>query len=186
MQTEQNLTGYSPIDKPWLKYYSEEAINALLPECTAYEYLLEKNKDALSDTALIYFKRKISYGEMFKCIDSTAVAFSALGVKQGDIVALALPNIPENIYCVYGLNKLGAIADMVDLRSKGDTLLHYFKESKATVAVICSLFSENNFEILTQTTIKKLIVVSPFDSLSAPLKLLMKSKEKNFLCWIAL
>ena len=32
-------TGYPSIDKPWLKYYSEEAINAELPECTIYEYL---------------------------------------------------------------------------------------------------------------------------------------------------
>ena len=177
--TEKKLTGYPSIDKPWLKYYSEEAINAPLPQGTAYEYLLEKNKHALGDSALIYFKRKISYGKMFEYIDNAADAFSSLGVKRGDIVALALPNVPENIYCMYGLNKLGAIADMIDLRSKGDTLLHYLKESEATVAVICSLFAENTFEILLQTNIKKLIVVSPFDSLYAPLRFLMKIKAKK-------
>ena len=32
----QQLTGYPSIDKPWLKYYSEEAINAPLPECSLY------------------------------------------------------------------------------------------------------------------------------------------------------
>jgi len=31
---EHKLTGYPSIDKPWLKYYSEAAINAPLPECT--------------------------------------------------------------------------------------------------------------------------------------------------------
>ncbi len=174
--TEKELTGYPSIDKPWLKYYSEEAINTPLPKGTAYEYLFEKNKNALSDTALIYFKRKISYGKMFEYIDKAAEAFHTLGIKKNDIVALALPNIPENIYCIYGLNKLGAIADMIDLRSKGDTLLHYLKESEATVAVICTLFAENTFKILSQTNIKKLIVISPFDSLYAPLRVLMKSK----------
>lgn len=29
--SEQKLTGYPSIDKPWLKYYSEEAI--LTPRC---------------------------------------------------------------------------------------------------------------------------------------------------------
>ena len=173
---EKKMTGYPSIDKPWLKYYSEDAINAPLPKGTAYEYLLEKNKDALSDTALIYFKRKISYGKLFEYIDKAAVAFSTLGVKKGDIVALALPNIPENIYCMYGLNKLGAIADMIDLRSRGDTFLHYLKESEATVAVICTLFAENTFEILSQTNIKQLVVVSPFDSLYAPMRTLIKIK----------
>ena len=46
---EQKLTGYPSIDKPWLKYYSEEAINAPLPECTIYEYLWENNKDHLDN-----------------------------------------------------------------------------------------------------------------------------------------
>ena len=36
---EKELTGYPSIDKPWLKYYSDEAITAPLPECTMYEYL---------------------------------------------------------------------------------------------------------------------------------------------------
>ena len=30
MQTEKKLTGYPSIDKPWMKYYSEEAISAPL------------------------------------------------------------------------------------------------------------------------------------------------------------
>ena len=56
---EKGLTGYPSIDKPWLKYYSEEAINAPLPECTIYEYLWENNKNHLDDIALVYFGRKI-------------------------------------------------------------------------------------------------------------------------------
>ena len=148
-------------------------------ELFTLKYLWKKNEYALGDTALIYFRRKISYGKMFEYIDNAANAFSSLGVKKGDIVALALPNIPENIYCMYGLNKLGAIADMIDLRSKGDTLLHYLRESEATVAVICTLFAKNTFEILSQTNIKKLIVISPFDSLYAPLSFLMKIKAEK-------
>ncbi len=176
---KEKLTGYPSIDKPWLKYYSKETINTPLPEGTAYEYLLEKNRNIGADTALIYFGARISYSKMFEYIENVAGAFSSLGVKQGDIVALALPNIPENIYCVYGLNKLGAIADMIDLRSKGDTLLHYLNESEATIAVICSLFAENTFEILSQTNINKLIIVSPFDSLVAPLRFVMNFKANK-------
>ena len=41
----KQITGYPSVDKPWLKFYSEEAINAPLPECTLYENLLENNKD---------------------------------------------------------------------------------------------------------------------------------------------
>ena len=42
---DKTLTGHPSIDKPWLKYYSEEAINSSLPEYTIYEYFYENNKD---------------------------------------------------------------------------------------------------------------------------------------------
>ena len=103
---EKELTGYPSIDKPWLKYYSEEAINAPLPECTIYEYLWANNKDHLDDVALIYFGRKITYRKLFENIDRAAEAFKSLGVESGDIVAMALPNVPENIYCMYAINKV--------------------------------------------------------------------------------
>lgn len=185
----KGLTGYASIDKPWLKYYSEEAINTPLPECTIFEYLWENNKDYLEDVALIYFGRKITYKELFRNINKTVSAFSSLGVKTGDIVAIALPNIPENIYCLYALNKLGAVADMVDLRSKGELLEHYLNESDARFAVICELFAENAFEIVERVHIKKWIVVSPFNSLPKPLQMLMRLKTgkihlaKNVILW---
>ena len=47
-EEKQTLTGYPSIDKPRLKYYSEEAINAPLPECTIYEYLWNSNKEHLT------------------------------------------------------------------------------------------------------------------------------------------
>ena len=31
------------------------------------------------------------------------------GVKKGDIVTIAIPNTPENVICLYALNKIGAI-----------------------------------------------------------------------------
>ena len=70
----KKLTGYPSIDKPWLKYYSEEALNAKLPACTIYDYLYESNKDYRGRTALNYFGRKITYGELFENIEKAARA----------------------------------------------------------------------------------------------------------------
>lgn len=165
MPENKTPTGYPSIDKPWLKYYSEEAINAPLPEGSIYEYLYEHNKHALDDTALSYFGRKYSFRDMFRQIDLTADSFASIGVRKGNIVDLLLPNTPENIFCIYALNKLGAIADMIDLRAKGDDLLHYLNESGASVAVICDLFEDNVYDVLSRTNIKTCVVGSPFDSM---------------------
>lgn len=173
------LTGFPSVDKPWRKYYSDAELNPVLPEGNMYEYLLKKNQDALDDLALVYFNNKISYRKLFENIDKTASAFISLGVKKGDVVALAMPNIPENIYCIYALNKIGAVADMIDLRSKGDVLKHYLKETKTKIAVICDLFEENFYNVRNESNVEQFIVASAFDLLPAPVRFVMKSKLKR-------
>ena len=37
MNTEKKLSGYPSIDKPWLKYHSEEAIYVTVPDCIVCE-----------------------------------------------------------------------------------------------------------------------------------------------------
>lgn len=59
MQTQDEvLTGYPSIDKPWLKYYSEEAINAIPPKCSIYENIYDANQEYLNEIALIYYGKK--------------------------------------------------------------------------------------------------------------------------------
>ena len=85
----QQLTGYPSIDKPWLKYFSEEAINGALPECTIYDYLYNNNKNNKDSVAIEYFGRKIIYKKLFNKIQETAKAFVAIGVKKDDIVIVS-------------------------------------------------------------------------------------------------
>ena len=58
MTADERKTELPSIDKPWLKYYSEEAIHTPLPKCTMYQYIWENNKDHLSDIALRYYGKK--------------------------------------------------------------------------------------------------------------------------------
>ena len=81
----KQITGYPSVDKPWLKFYSEEAINAPLPECTLYENLLENNKDYPKDIAIRYFSRKISYKELIENKLAEISYFEPSEFKEGKI-----------------------------------------------------------------------------------------------------
>ena len=178
--TESNpLTGYPSIDKPWLKYYSDEAINKPVPECTIYDFMWENNKDYPKDTALVYFNRKISYGELFDNIEKTAKAFTALGVKPHDIVTVALPSIPEALYCIYALNRLGAVANMIHPLAGKDETIFYLNEVKSRVAVLFDRTYETIADDLGKTSVIHAIVASPADSLPAPLKIAYNLKVKK-------
>ena len=177
---EKKLTGYPSIDKPWLKYYPDKTISAPLPECTIYEYLYESNKDYPNDIALEYMGSKITYGKMFAHIDDCVKSLTALGVKVGDIVTIALPSIPEALYMVYALNKMGAVANMIHPLAGENEIVHYLNEVSSDVAVLF----EGTYNIvknsLHATSLKKAVVVSAGDSLPFGIKQLYMLKI-NFL-----
>lgn len=179
METEKKLTGYPSIDKPWLKYYSQEAINAKLPECTMYELLWRSNKDYRDNTALNYYGRKFTYGQLFEGIEKTAKAFSSLGVKKGDIVIICTVNTPEMVYALYALNRLGAVANMVDPRTNVDGIREYILETNARFVMTIDLAYPAIVKAAKGTAIKKVVVLSPADSLPPVTKVLYKMKTKS-------
>lgn len=132
---EKNLTGYPSIDKPWLKYYSKEAVKAPIPKCTIYEYLYQNNKDYLNDIALQYFGTKISYKKLFSNIEQTTRALSVTGIKPGDVVAVCMPSTPEAVYLIYALNFLGAVPNLLDPRYSESGLAFCLSEAPASLLI---------------------------------------------------
>lgn len=175
---EKKLTGYPSVDKPWLKYYTEEQIQTPLPQCTMYELLWNSNHAHLHDIALNYCGKKITYGQLFDKIEKTARAFSALGVQRGETVILCAINTPEMVYALYALNRLGAIANMVDPRTTEKGLLEYIQESSARLVVTIDLAYPTFVQAAQGTAIEKMIVISPTDSLPLSTKALYRLKTK--------
>ena len=188
---ENNMTGYPSIDRPWLKYYPKEAIDADIPTETIYEYLWENNKDFPNDIALIYFGRNITYGELFKNIEIAASALISVGVKENDIVTIALPTIPEALYLVYALNKIGAVTNMIHPLAGENEIVNYLNEVKTTHFFMFYDTYKIIKNALNRTTVKKGVVISVAESLPFGLKQLykIKTKEKSsfssatLICW---
>lgn len=165
MLENKNLTGYPSIDKPWLRYYNEEAVNAPLPECTIYECLWENNEDHLEDTALIYYGKEVTYGELFENIDKTAQAFAHYGIKAQDIVAVCIPNIPEAAYIFYALNRIGAVCHFVDPRASEQVMQEHLNLARSklliTIPDTYTLFNK----IRVVTGLSDIVVVDILQSL---------------------
>ena len=165
MSENKPLTGYPSVDKPWLKFYSEGTINAPLPECTIYEYLIDNNRSYPKDIAILFLGRKISYEELFQKINQTAAAFCALGVKPGEIVTVAMPSIPEVLYVVYALNKIGAVANMIHPLAGEKELVNYLNEVQSRVTILFEGTYRIIKDAIGQTSVEYAIVVSAGESL---------------------
>ena len=61
--------------------------------------------------ALNYMGGKITYKELDGLVNRFARALSDLGVKEGDKVAMILPNLPQIIIANMAIYRLGAVVD---------------------------------------------------------------------------
>ena len=186
MTEERKLTGYPSIDKPWLKYYSEEAINAPLPECTMYQYIWESNKEHLSDIALRYYGTKITYGKLFENIKKAANAFYAMGVRAGDTVTIMSMHTPETIYAIYGLNYIGAVANMVYMTLTEKEILHSVDNTESKFLLVLDAALEK-VETIKAKLCVPVVVLGVADSMPLHIKLgyFLKAKPKKhaFIAW---
>ena len=181
-------TGYPSIDRPWLKYYSEEAINAPLPECTMYEYIWQHNREHLSDIALRYYGAKISYGQLFDSIKRAAAAFRAMGVKAGDIVTIMSMHTPETIAAIYGLNYLGAVANLVYMTLSPKEIVGTLGNTESKLLLILDAAVEKLDEIKAEIAVP-VVVLGVSDSMPAHMKLGYKLKARtpkhDYMTWKA-
>ncbi len=152
--------------------------------------MFQNNKDYPSDIAIVYLGRKITYKELFENIDKAAAAFLKAGVKEKEIVTVALPCIPEALYSVYALNKIGAVANMIHPLAGKDETLNYFNEVQSRIVVIFDGAFETIADDIGKTGVEKVVVASPADSLPTALKIAygLKVKKPNldgqkFICW---
>lgn len=181
MENKQRMTGYPSMDKPWMKYYSEKAINAKLPECSLYEYLYENNKDYPNDIALEYFGRKITYSELFKQIDAVAKAFLAQEVKPGDVVTIVSLSCVTSVLCFYALNKIGAVSNYINVLSSQKELEKYFSDVKGGLVVTLDFFGEKVIAAAQNSSCTKVIVYSLFEWMPMITKMgfRLKTSKKN-------
>lgn len=190
---EKKLTGYPSIDKPWLKYYSEEAINAPLPECTMYEYIWKRNQDNLGRTAINYYGTNISYGNFFKKVSEVASALENIGVKAGDMVTVCMINSPETVCLTFALNKIGATANMVYGASTPEEIKTQVNDVHSKVVFTLDLFQSKFAEIIDQTEIDTVVIGTMTQSMSVGMKIgarLFKGmkriplpSDKRFISW---
>lgn len=171
------LTGYPSIDRPWLKYYPMDLVVKDLPKCSIYRYIYDNNKKYSYRTALNYFGNKISYDEMFRNIDKTAAALISMGVKDGDIVTISAPTLPETVYLFYALSKIGAVSNMIDPRKSPEEIAEYVNLVGSKKFFAVDVVADKLVNLKKQTNIEDIVLFSPGNSLPSYLKYPFKLKN---------
>lgn len=177
-KTENLKTGYPSIDKPWLKYYPTESINAELPQGSIYDVIWNNNQDNLERCAIKYYKNQITYRNLFDHIDSVAVALINLQIKRGDIVTICMLNSPETIFLIYALNKIGAVANLISGLDSDKEIIEHIGNATSEVLFTIDLFAERIKSIIDRTSLRTIVVSNLTQTMSVPIKFTARTFKK--------
>lgn len=165
-------------ERPWLKYYPEEVINAELPEDTIYGYIYSKNVKEQERIAIEYFGNKLTYKELFHKIEECAKSLTKMGVKKGDIVTICMPTTPEMVYMFYALSKIGAVSNMIDPRKSAKEIEEYANEVNSKIFLGIDVSGEKLRNLKKNTSVENIIIATPYESFKSPIKQILKFKDK--------
>lgn len=138
-------------DLPFHLEYSKKSMACTVLDTAARE----KDFPALS-----FMGRSISYEALAANVEKTARGFHNLGVKAGQRVLVCMPNVPQAIYCLYGLNLIGAIPAMVHPLSAVGELINFMDEADCDIAVTLDQFYDKFKEVVSKRPVKQLILAS--------------------------
>ncbi|MBW1815241.1 MAG: long-chain fatty acid--CoA ligase, partial [Deltaproteobacteria bacterium] len=129
--------------------------------------------------ALIFMGKKITYLELDQLVNQFANALIEIGVKQGDRVALLLPNIPQIVITYYGIWRVGAVPVPNNPLYTDRELEHQFNDSGATSLVTLDLLAPRMLALRSNTNVKQIISCHINDYLPFPLKQLYPVLKKD-------
>jgi len=168
------------MEKIWLKHYEKGVPKTIdYPDKPLFKLVEEAAKDYPDTPAVIFMGKKITYKELQKAIDQFAAALYDLGIRQGDRVAIILPNLPQYQITHYALMKLGAIIVPTNPLYVERELEHQMNDSGAKAVIALDLIYPRVRAIREKTSLEKIIVTGVKDYLPGLLKLLYPIKAKK-------
>lgn len=143
-----------------------------------YDFMRNCNIEYDKLNAIDYLGKKFTYEEVFIQIEKYAKAFKAYGIQKGDYVSIMLPNIPEIIFVKFALNRIGAVANLIDPRNNPNTVLEYVNNSKSKILItVLDKYQSTIEPIVSKLCVDNIFSISPMQSITFAE---LNFKEKDF------
>ena len=167
-------------NKPWLANFEEGVPENVEYKDTCLPEFLEQSAQRFPERPALNFQGyRVSFRQLKEMVDRFATALTAMGIRQGDRVALLLPNIIPCVVAYYATLKVGGITVMNNPLYSDRELLHQFNDSGSKLLVTLDLLGNRMIDLRSQTQIKQIIITSIGDYLPFPKNLLFPLVAKK-------
>ena len=155
---------------PWEPWMGSVPMHLDYFQGTMFEAVEKIARQYPENIAFDFMGTPTGYPEMIREIERCARALKALDIREGDKVTIAMPNCPQAIFLFYGVNRIGAIANMIHPLSAEKEIEFYLNVSESETAITLNQFYPKFARVLPNTGVKHLIIADIADALSPVLK----------------
>ena len=155
---------------PWEPWMGEVPMHLDYFQGSMFDAVKKIAEQYPQNTAFTFMGRPTLYPDMIRQIEQCARALKALGIRENDKVTIAMPNCPQAIALFYGVNRIGAIANMIHPLSAEKEIEFYLNVSESETAITLNQFYQKFANILPNTRVKHLVIANIADALSPVMK----------------
>lgn len=121
-----------------------------------YSILRETTEKNRSTTALIFWKRRFTYDNVLKMVDSLAESLrDRLSLPKGARVGLLLPNSPPLVIALYAISKIGAVSVPINSKSSLREIENVVRHSEMR----CLITTDSNLHIVKKLVSEDLTII---------------------------
>ncbi|WPZ17619.1 long-chain-fatty-acid--CoA ligase [Geobacillus subterraneus] len=154
------------MEKRWLAHYPPEIPHRLeYPKKTLPDYLRETAEQFGGKVAIDFLGKTVTFRELYEQALTFAHYLRRLGVKQGDRVAVMLPNCPQAVISYYGTLLAGGIVVQTNPLYTEYELEYQLNDSGASVLVTIDLLYPKAIAMKGKTALNHWIVTKMQDYL---------------------
>ena len=169
-----------PLARPWLAHYDEGVPHTIdYPRVALPELLARTAAANPAGIATRFYGATLTYARLSELADRCASALHDLGVKQGDRVAIMLPNCPQFIIAFYAVLRLGAVAVPTNPLYKEHELAFQLADAGAETLIVLDRLYATARRALPNTPVRTVISTGVQDFLPRHLAAIYPIKTRR-------
>ena len=179
-------TGKASVDMPWLQWYDEDAITLERCQTNIYDYFLAFAPDNVP--LLEYYGREYYKNDIINITQEYIGRFSSMGIKEGDTVSFMMLDVPEVLFSMFALSKLGATTNLIKFDESVERIRFMANKGESDYMIISEVdFIVNNVldSLKLGNNVKEVITVPITEMMSTTsvvelvyTQIMNKTKEK--------
>ena len=154
-------------ERPWLAAYPQGVPTDIDPgSYSSLVALMEQAFQAYAQRSAYSFMGKdISFADIDRQSQAFAAYLQSLGLKQGDRVAIMMPNVPQYPIAVAAILRAGFVVVNVNPLYTARELEHQLKDSGAKAIVIIENFAHTLQQCIASTPVQHVVLCAMGDAL---------------------